>query len=111
MLPGRGPAQIRRAAARRPLERAGARGRGALYPPTDRFPKLPEAEFAGMQPARSIGAATADCRLLSTDKRAVAKDHPSQHALGPMTREAELPRKGRSGSFRARAMQPGPPTA
>ncbi len=36
--------------------------------PTDRFPGLPEAEFAAMQLARSIGVATADCRLLPVDR-------------------------------------------
>ena len=39
-------------------------GRCILKVPTARFPNLPEAEFAGMELARSIGVTTANVRLL-----------------------------------------------
>lgn len=39
-----------------------------LKVPTNRFPGLPEAEFAGMELARSIGVHTADCQLLPVGK-------------------------------------------
>jgi serine/threonine-protein kinase HipA len=43
--------------------------------PTERFPGLPEAEFAGMTLARSIGVATAECRLMPVGQ---VKDVPAE---------------------------------
>lgn len=42
-------------------------GRCILKVPSERYPGLPEAEFAAMQLTRSIGVETADCRLVPAD--------------------------------------------
>lgn len=42
-------------------------GRCILKVPSKRYPRLPEAEFAAMRLARSIGVETADCRLVPVE--------------------------------------------